>query len=258
MEITQANKPISSMQPASSGRSLPVTWLGRNWIWLFTLVIGLYVGLPFLAPVFMKLGLTVPARILYGLYSLQCHQLPQRSFFLFGPRLSYSLAEIQSAWKDSTDPMVLRQFVGNPSLGWKVAWSDRMVSMYTSLPVFGLAWWGLQRWLAPRQLPRLPLWGCVLLILPMAIDGFSHFISDFSGLGQGFRDTNAWLVGLTRNALPPTFYAGDVLGSFNSWMRLISGLLFGLGVVWFSFPHFDEWFNDLARPEKSRERIVAE
>ncbi len=73
-------------------------------------------------------------------------------------------------------------------------------------------------------------------MLPMAIDGTSHLISDLPGVEQGFRSTNAWLAALTGNTLPAWFYVGDALGSFNSWMRLISGVLFGLGAVWFLFP----------------------
>jgi hypothetical protein len=61
-------------------------------------------------------------------------------------------------------------------------------------------------------------------------------ISDLAGIGQGFRDNNQWLVGLTNNALPALFYAGDALGSFNSWMRLLTGILAGFGIVWFTLP----------------------
>jgi len=131
----------------------------------------------------------------------------------------------------------LRQFIGNPEMGWKVAWSDRMVSMFTSLWLFGLLWWPLRRRLRP-----LPWWGLVLFLLPMALDGSSHFVSDLSGIGQGFRDSNAWLVALTRGALPPDFYAGDAWGSFNSLMRLLTGILFGLGVAWFGLPYLDQAF----------------
>jgi hypothetical protein len=37
--------------------------------------------------------------------------------------------------------------------------------------------------------------------------------------------------------LPASFYAGDALGSFNSLLRLISGVLFSLGVVWLAAPY---------------------
>ena len=61
----------------------------------------------------------------------------------------------------------------------------------------------------------------------VALDVHGHFISDLVGIGLGFRDSNAWLAVLTGNIFPAAFYAGDALGSFNSWMRLITGILFG-------------------------------
>jgi uncharacterized membrane protein len=126
-------------------------------------------------------------------------------------------------------------------MGWKVAWSDRMVSLYTSM------WAGviLARLLGKRLKP-VPWWSVVLLAIPMAVDGGTHFISDLAGIGQGFRDSNAWLAGLTNNIFPAGFYAGDALGSFNSLMRLFTGVLFGLGLAWFSFPYFESAFADAA------------
>jgi uncharacterized membrane protein len=208
------------------------------WFMLFGVVAGLYVILPFLAPAFMAIGWSSGGKAIYLIYSLLCHQLPERSFFLFGSKFTYSLPEIQAAWQYTINPLILRQFIGNPELGWKVAWSDRMVSMFTSIWIFGLIWYPYR-----RRLPKLPLWGLVLFLLPMALDGTSHFISDFWGIGQGFRDTNLWLVVLTKNVFVPTFYAGDAWGSFNSAMRLLSGILFGLGIVWFIFPYLDDSFS---------------
>ena len=48
------------------------------------------------------------------------------------------------------------------------------------------------------------------------------------------------------HALPATFYTGDALGSFNAWMRLLSGLLFGIGIVWFAYPRLHATFNEAA------------
>ncbi len=207
------------------------SWIKRLWFPWFLTVYGVFVALPFLAPVFMQWGWEAAARWIYTFYSFLCHQLPQRSFFLFGPKLMYSLEEIQAVWPANA-PMVLRQFIGTPEMGWKVAWSDRMVSMYTAVWFFALLWWPLRRKLRP-----LPWWGLVLFLLPMAIDGTTHFISDLiSGVDQGFRYTNEWLAVLTNNAFPETFYRGNQLGSFNSWMRLLTGVLFGIGVVWWFFP----------------------
>jgi len=208
------------------------------WFILFALVAGAYVSLPFLAPVFMAIGWSGAGKAIYFIYSFLCHQLPERSYFLFGPKITYSLPEIQAAWRDTTNPLILRQFIGNTEMGWKVAWSDRMVSMFTSIWIFGLIWYPFR-----RKIPVLPIWGLFLFLLPMALDGTSHFISDFWGIGQGFRDTNLWLAALTGHIFPATFYAGDAWGSFNSIMRLATGILFGLGIVWFAFPYVDESFS---------------
>jgi len=208
-------------------------WLSSHWYQIFLLVYGLWVFTPFLAPLFMRVGWDGPGKAIYFIYSLFCHQLPQRSYFLFGQKPMYSLPEIQAAWQNTINPMILRQFIGNESMGWKIAWSDRMISFYTSVWVFAALWYPWR-----RKIKLLSWWGFILLLLPMILDGASHTVSDFNGIGQGFRDTNLWLVALTNNSLPATFYAGDALGSFNSWMRNISGLLAGLGVIWLIFPYF--------------------
>lgn len=206
-----------------------------HWIILFGLIFGLFVGLPFLAPVFMHIGWKGAGSAIYFVYSFFCHQLPERSFFLFGPKFTFSLTEIQAAWKNTTDLVILRKFIGNPEMGWKVAWSDRMVSLYTSIWAFGLLWRPLR-----RHLPKLTVWGLVILLLPMVLDGIMHLLSDLAGIGQGFRDTNLWLAALTHNIFRSDFYAGDAWGSFNSLMRLLTGILFGLGIVWFGFPLLDK------------------
>jgi hypothetical protein len=45
-------------------------------------------------------------------------------------------------------------------MGWKVTWSDRMVSMFLSPLVFGLLWWLL------RSAPRLPWCGLICSCYP--------------------------------------------------------------------------------------------
>jgi uncharacterized membrane protein len=216
--------------------------LARHWLFFVNLLVAIWVGLPWLAPVMMHWGWTGTAKAIYLLYSFQCHQLPERSFFLFGKQAMYSLTEIQAAWQHTTDPFILRQFIGNPEMGWKVAWSDRMVSMYTSILLAGL----LYR-LVRKQMKPISLGTFALLLLPMVIDGGTHAISDLVGIGQGFRDTNLWLQILTKNAFPITFYQGDGLGSFNSWMRLITGVLFGIALVGFAFPYLNDAFADIVR-----------
>lgn len=207
----------------------------RYWIMLFAIIYGVFVGLPFLAPVFMQAGWRGAGNAIYSLYSLLCHQLPERSFFLFGPKLTYPLGTIQAVWQNTDNLLILRRFIGNPEMGWKVAWSDRMVSLYSSIWFFALLWWPLRRKIKP-----IPWWIFVLLLMPMAIDGLTHLVSDLAGIGQGFRDSNLWLSMLTSGLFSPTFYAGDAWGSFNSIMRLLTGILFGLGIVLFGFPYLDQ------------------
>ena len=214
-------------------------WMAAHWLRLFLLVYGLWIWLPWLAPVFMHIGWDAPGRILYFIYSFFCHQLPERSFFLFGQKTMYSLREVQAAWQNTTNPLVLRQFVGNAVMGWKLGWSDRMVSFYGGVWLFALAWWPLRNRIRP-----LPFWGLILLLLPIVLDGGSHAVSDLAGVDQGFRQGNQWLALLTQQALPAWFYVGNALGSFNSWMRLITGLLAGLGLVWFVFPYMQESFTE--------------
>jgi len=110
-----------------------------------------------------------------------------------------------------------------------------MISFYTSVWLFALLWYPLRRRIKP-----ISWWGFTLLLLPIAVDGITHAVSDLAGIGNGFRDTNAWLAVLTNNVFPATFYMGDALGSFNSLMRFVTGLLAGLGIVWLVFPYISQ------------------
>jgi len=200
--------------------------------------------LPFLAPVVMAAGWTEEGKLIYTLYIPFCHQLPQRSWFLFGEKLTYTLPEIQQVFP-SVDPWQLRSFYGTAQMGWKVAWSDRMISFYSLTPVFGVIYVALRRWVREPLSLRVFLW----LLVPMFLDGTTHMLSDvLAGISNGgFRDTNAWLAVLTANAWP-AFYAGDHLGAFNWWMRLVTGGLAAWGTAFFTFP----WLDRLLKEEQGR------
>jgi len=222
-------------------------WFTNHWLMLFSIGFGALMIAPFLAPIFLSLGWNEPARAIYSFYSLLCHQMAQRSFFLFGqghPIAMYNLNALPIGTSGGTvsseaiDMDSLRAFIGNATLGWKVAWSDRMVYMYVATWVGGIAYALLPR---RKEVHSLSVIGFGLFLLPMAIDGFAHFLSDLQGgLSGGFRYTNDWLAQLTHHALPQWFYVGDAFGSFNSVIRLISGICFGIGVVWFMFPRIDQ------------------
>lgn len=218
-------------------------WI-KSWPGWLVAIIGVLVvlnGLPFLAPVFMKLGWVLPGRIIYVVYSFLCHQMAQRSFFLFVPGgfQMYNIAELPVDLRrlsPTASMLALRLFWGNAEMGWKVAWSDRMVYMFVS-PLLVAIVYGYLRQRGPIR--PLSLTAFFALLLPMALDGGSHWISDIAGIGQGFRDSNLWLATLTNYIFPASFYAGDALGSFNSLMRLVSGLTFGIAVGGVLFPLMD-------------------
>src|SRR5262245_23134773 len=208
----------------------------RYWPILLAALTGVWVTLPWLAPVLIHLGATGPASLIYLLYSPQCHQLPQRSYFLFGDRLMVPLVDILAV-TGPRDPLTLRWFVGTPELGWKVAWSDRMVSLYTPLFLGALVYA-----LMGRRWRRLRLsWALLLPYLPLLLDGLSHMIDD--ALRLGIRTDNVWLVVLTGNLLAPAFYASDAIGSFNWWVRLLTGLLVGFAFVRQVYPLLDRGFT---------------
>ncbi len=212
--------------------------VARHWLAILNLLWAMYVGLPWLAPVLMQVGAPAPARVIYGLYSTQCHQMAQRSYFLFGQQATYGLDELRALGFEGTHAGSLGAILGNEQMGWKVAWSDRMVAMYTATLVFGLLY-GVVRSSRRRPLRSISPWLFLLLLIPMALDGGTHVVSDLQGIGAGFRATNQWLATLTRTRLRTSFYAGTAWGSFNASMRLMTGALFGLGSVSFLYPQID-------------------
>ena len=208
-----------------------INLFARHWLWFVVIIYGVFVWLPFLAPVLMEVGLTEQADYIYTFYRFFCHQLPQRSYFLFGEQLMIDLPTIHAKFEQTNNPLILRRFVGTETTGWKVAWSDRMISFY------GGIWLWLLVWLVLPRKPRLSFVAFVLLGTPMLVDGFTHMASDImAGLGAGFRYDNGWLAALTNDAFSPTFYAGNGVGSLNFWLRIITGYLFSLGLVWWAIP----------------------
>ncbi len=221
-----------------------------KWYLIFIIAYGIWVFAPFFAPLFMKMGWEGAAKAVYSIYSFFCHQLPERSYFFFGPKTSYSLTEIQAVWENTSNPLILRRFIGTPEMGWKVAWSDRMISFYGGVWLSALIWYPLRA----RIKSLHPLWMSIFLI-PITADGLTHMVSDLAGIGLGFRDSNLWLANLTNFSLSPNFYAGDALGSFNSWMRIITGLIAGLGIVWFVFPFIHQAYSVPLKQSEEKQNL---
>jgi len=144
----------------------------RHWLLLANLAMGLYVGLPFLAPVLLNAGHERAGNLIYLLFRPLCHQLPERSFFLFGEQWVYSLLQLQERTGLELVPL---RYIGTPGVGYKVAVCERCTAVYGFMFIFGLAFAGVRKRLKP-----LPLKAFALLIAPMAVDGAGQLVGLWS------------------------------------------------------------------------------
>lgn len=204
-------------------------WISNNFMHVINLVLFIYIGLPFLAPVLMKNGLDQAANIIYKVYSPVCHQLAYRSWFLFGeqpfyPRALAGVPGVQSyeavTGLTGQDLLAGREYIGNPSVGYKVAICERDVAIYIALLGFGLIFQ-----FSGKRIRSLPwyLWIAVGLI-PIGIDGFSQLPSVIGGLP-------AWLP--IRESTP--------------FLRTVTGGLFGIMTAWYLLPMMEESMRETRR-----------
>ena len=208
-----------------------VFWLSKHWLAVFNTLAFLYVGLPFLAAILMALGVEGPASLIHLIYRPMCHQLPQRSWFLFGPQLSYTLPElIERVGGDAVPSPAVRAFVGNQAVGYKVALCQRDTAIYGAILLFGLVYGLLRR---RFKVVPLPWWAYLGFgILPMLLDGGYQFLS---------------------YALATLWPAGPIAAHETTpALRLITGALFGLATVWLAYPLVQEAMDDFRRTLQQR------
>lgn len=189
--------------------------LARNWLALLNLFWGLYVGLPVLAPLLMQAGYSRPAALIYLLYRPACHQRVERSFFLGGPQVYYSIEELAAA---GVDVDAQARAIGNPAVGWKVAICERDTAIYGVLCLGGVGYALLRR---RRGIWQMRVRTYLLFVLPMAIDGTLQ------------------LVGLYESPW---------------WLRTATGACFGFGSVLLAYPILDDAFRDVRRDLEERLR----
>jgi len=91
-----------------------------------------------------------------------------------------------------------------------------------------------------NKIKLLPWWGLIFLIMPLAVDGTIHLISDLTVFGARIPRYKQ-LVGCPA---PSQFYGDGAWGSFNAWMRLVTGVVFGWGTSWFLFPLLNDAFKN--------------
>jgi uncharacterized membrane protein len=114
-----------------------VRFCARHWLFAANLALIIFSMLPVLAPILAAFGFDSAANAIFVAYSLTCHQMPSRSFFLFGHQMAYC---------------------------------ERNTAIYFSMALAGLAYARLR----DRGLQPLAWYWYGLLIAPMAIDGFTQ------------------------------------------------------------------------------------
>jgi len=233
-QLEQIGDPIYQMQ-TKKGEKVTTGdrvsfWIAKRYLLLLNLFMFFYVGLPFLAPTLMKLGAELPAKAIYRIYSPLCHQFGFRSFFLFGQQSFYPLAEANvtgvETFEQATsipgldDPYSFtrydaRAYIGDETVGYKVALCERDVAIYLAILGFGIIFGLTGRRIKPLH------WAFWLLlgIAPIGLDGFSQLFSQFDW---------QWLSAVLpyRESTP--------------FLRALTGGLFGLMTAWFAYPNIEE------------------
>lgn len=110
--------------------------ISRHWLLFVNTIAGIFAALPLLGPWLLAHGYATAARPLYALYGLFCHQMPSRSFYIFGEKMCYC---------------------------------ERCTAIYTGGFVFGIGFALVTRWTKP-----LPWRWMFALWIPMALDGFTQ------------------------------------------------------------------------------------
>jgi len=201
-------------------------WFSKHWLFAFNAFFLFYVGLPILAPILMHWGVEGTAKIIYTVYRPLCHQLPQRSFFLFGPQLVYPGVELMELFGMNVGlDTVTRAFVGNEAVGYKTALCQRDIAIYGLILLSGLLYGLLRR---NCKIPSLPWWAYIGIgVMPMLLDGGYQFVANLVAY--------IWPDGpMTAHETTPT-------------LRVITGALFGLATVWLSFPLVQEAMEDVKK-----------
>lgn len=98
--------------------------------------------------------------------------------------------------------------------GYQVAFCHRDVAIYTTLFAGGPLFWLVREHLKPLS------WRIGgLLLLPIVLDGGSHLLEDVLQIGLRSGDHS--------------------VGSINFWLRMITGVLFAIVMIWLVYPRVD-------------------
>lgn len=112
-------------------------WFANHWLLAINTLSFVLFALPVaVAPVFLAWGWNAAAGLIFAAYSPICHQMPSRSFFLFGQQMAFC---------------------------------QRNAAIFGAFLLFGLLYTLFRRRLRP-----LPTWLAVTYSVPIAVDGFTQ------------------------------------------------------------------------------------
>ena len=203
-------------------------WFSNHYLAVFNLLVAIYIGLPFVAPILLKSGFETPANLIYRGYGLVCHQLSFRSIFIFGeqsfyPRSQAGLEELIS-FSEATglgernsarEIFAARAYHGDEQVGYKVALCQRDLAIYAAILLFGLIYG-----LSGKRFKPLPWYIWIIFgILPIGLDGISQIVSQPPFNFFPYRESTPQL-------------------------RIITGTLFGFTTAWFGYPLVEETMAD--------------
>ena len=203
-------------------------WLTKHYMMVFNILLFVFVGLPFLAPVLEKSKMHIPANIIYKIYSPLCHQLGYRSWYLFGEQAAYprelagepGITFEEATGINSVDVLAAKNFIGNEKIGYKVAICERDVAIYGGILMFGLIFA-----LSGKKLKSLRWYYWIILgIVPIAVDGISQLPA---------------LLSIYLRWIP--------IRESTPLLRTITGLLFGISTAWYGYPLIEETMRESRR-----------
>src|SRR5579875_1656789 len=140
-------------------------FLSEHWATLITAALGLLVFIALAIPFLSYFGLDDISKPLFFALHLVCAQIPSHSFYIFGHQLGLC---------------------------------ERNLSIYSSMFIGSLIFV-----LTKKRLPGIPWWVWLIMLLPIAWDGFTQMF--------GLRESD-WIL------------------------RVVTGSIFGFANVWFALP----------------------
>lgn len=171
---------------------------------VYVVIAGLNTML-FLPAITYKLGFGWLSKQMYNVLGFLCHQMPQRSFFLFGEQFMYSQNELLKVmnWNNMFTVNIQNRYTCSDSLGCKFGVCSRCTGLYTGMAAGSVTGWMIHK-------KNIPLWIFGILLVPMAIDGGVQLIASLVTPKDPFYESN--------NAL-----------------RFATGFLFGMGFGIYTF-----------------------